>query len=418
MISKKLTFVNQNFSMNKQTKDFIQEHLNDDVIQLGLQAKRYPDVDMLLAIRQISGRQKCRNKVPIFYENTELLFPAKLSVEQASSEITAKYKAGLFSGKTFADLTGGFGVDFYLMSQHFTHGIYVERDETLCSIAVHNFKQLKIENFDIKHQTAEDFLDSMPEVDLIYIDPHRRNSSGKKTVLITDCEPDVSLLVSQLLKKSPQVLIKLSPMLDIHQAIAVLPQTTEVHVIAVENECKEVLFILDSIKLDIDISAEDIRNVLIKTANFQKNNCIQSFDFQLNEELISESEFTTSPLQFLYEPNAAIMKSGAFKSVATRFGLKKMHPNTHLYTDEALKNDFPGRIFEIEAVFGNSKADLRLLKQTYPKANIATRNYPLTVDAFRKKSGIKDGGDHYLFAMKTYLGNFSIVACKKIDLSK
>ena len=401
--------------MDKQTKEFIQEHLRDDVILLGLQAKRYPDMDMNIVIRQIAGRQKIKNKIPLFYKQDDILFPRQLSVEQSSSEITAKYKAKLFNGYTFADLTGGFGVDFYFISQNFKSGIYVERDEELCRLANHNFEVLNISHFDIHQAKAEDFIVNMPDVDLIYIDPHRRNHSGKKTVLISDCEPDVSLLAERMLQKSPVVMIKLSPMLDIHQAIKELPQTTEVHIVAVENECKEILLLLSKRKDNMEVSEKHKGNVLIKTRNILRSSNYQALDFTLEEENHTEPAYIDDdPCQYIYEPNAAIMKSGAFKTVASRFKLKKFHVNSHLYTDGVLKSDFPGRIFQVKDVYGNSKADFRMLKEKYPKANISTRNYPLSVDDFRKKTGIKEGGDIYLFALKTYSEKYAIIVCNKV----
>lgn len=417
MTMKYLTFVNQNFSMNKTTKTFIQAHLTDDVLSLGLQAAKYPEVDIPLAVRQISGLQKIKNKVPLFYEHPEILFPVQLSVEQSSSQLTANYKSTLSTGSTFADLTGGFGVDFYFLSQYFTNGIYVERDEQLCALATHNFAALGIKSFEVINQNAEDFLTSMQLVDLIYIDPHRRSATGKKTVRISDCEPNVAALATRMLEKSPKVIIKLSPMLDINQAIKDIPQTSELHIIAVENECKEVLLVLNRRCPAEKITDNPLNSIIIKTVNFLKDGGTQLFDFQLDTEVAMEATYVSEPIKYLYEPNAAIMKSGAFKSIAVKFELKKFHPNTHLYTSNSLIKDFPGRKFAIQEVFGNTKGDFSLLKQKFPKANVATRNYPLTVEAYKKKSGIKDGGDVYIFALKASDGNFLTIVCSKIDQS-
>lgn len=400
--------------MDKATNKFIQEHLNDDVIQLGLQAKRYSDVDMCLVIKQIAGFQKIKDKVPFFYESSDILFPRQLSIEQSSSEITAKYKSELFRGDTFADLTGGFGVDFYFISQNFKSGIYIERDKELCQLAIHNFKVLNVPAYKIHHAKSEDFLENMPEIDLIYIDPHRRSQTGKKTVLISDCEPNVAMLAEKMLLKSPIILIKLSPMLDIHQAIKCLPQTTEVHIVAVDNECKEVLLILKREGISKNIGNQE-DTIEIKTRNLYKSQVHQSFDFSFYEEKQAEPVYTDEPSQYLYEPNAAIMKSGAFKSVANRFRLKKFHVNTHLYTSDILINDFPGRIMQVSEVYGNNKADLKKIKDKYPKANVTTRNYPLSVDDFRKRTSIKEGGNDYLYALKTTSEKHIIIACAKIN---
>lgn len=394
------------------TKRFIQEHLNDDVIQLGLQAKRYQDIDMAFVINQIAGLQKIKEKVPLFYQSDNILFPKQLSVEQSSSEITAKYKSMLFHGDRFADLSGGFGVDFYFISQNFRSGLYIERDEELCKLAAHNFEVLKIPQYEIHQTKSEDYLDNMPEVDLIYIDPHRRSETGKKTVLISDCEPDVALLAEKMLLKSPVVMIKLSPMLDIHQAIKHLPQTTEVHIVAVDNECKEVLLILNR---NNTLESDRNQHILIKTSNLHKAKSEQIFDFTFDEEKQAEPAFTDEVGRYLYEPNAAIMKSGAFKLIATRFNLKKFHVNTHLYTGNNLIDDFPGRIMQVSAVYENNKTDIKKIKEKFSKANVTTRNYPISVDDFRKKTGIKDGGHDYLFALKTASGKNIIISCNKIN---
>ncbi|MEA4976344.1 MAG: SAM-dependent methyltransferase [Paludibacter sp.] len=400
--------------MDTQTKLFIQEHLNDDVIQLGLQAKRYPDIDTTFVINQIAGLQKIKEKVPLFYVSDNLLFPKQLSVEQSSSEITAKYKSELFHGNAFADLSGGFGVDFYFISKNFRSGFYVERDDELCKLAAHNFEVLNIPQYEIHQINSEEYLENMQEVDLIYIDPHRRSKTGNKTVLISDCEPDVTLLAEKMLLKSPVVMIKLSPMLDIHQAIKHLPQTEEVHIVAVDNECKEVLLILNR-KWTFEPDENQYNNIIIKTRNLHSTKQEQIFDFTYDKEKQAEPIFTDEVGHYLYEPNAAIMKSGAFKSVATRFNLRKFHVNTHLYTGEYLIDNFPGRIMQVSEVYGNTKSDLKIIKAKYPKANVSTRNYPLSVDDFRKKTGIKDGGKDYLFALKTTSDKNIIIICNKIN---
>lgn len=399
--------------MDKSTKNFIREHANDDVIQLRLQAKRYPAVDMNWAVRQIAGLQKIKHKVPLFYESGDIWFPGQLSIEQSSSEITARYKSGLFSGRIFADMTGGFGVDFYFFSLHFQSCIYVEQDAELCELAAHNLDHLGVSAFEIHRAKSEDFVKTMPEVDLIYIDPHRRSKTGKKTVLISDCEPDVSVLADGMLRKSPLVLIKLSPVLDIHRAVGDLPQTAEVHVLAVDNECKEILLVL---KRKIESAAPDTATdkILIKTRNLFESGKSQAFDFTFEEEKQANPIYTEATGCYLYEPNAAIMKSGAFKSIAIRFNLKKFHVNTHLYTGDELLPDFPGRIMQVSEVFGHSKSALKQLKARYPQANISVRNYPISVDDFRKKTGIKEGGKDYLFVLKSFSEKHIIVACKKV----
>jgi len=392
--------------MNTETKQFIAEHANDDVHLLSLQSDRNSLVDLPLAICQIVGRQKIRTKVPLFFNHENILYPAKLSLEQSSSETTAIYKSSLCEGNVLVDLTGGFAVDCYFLSTHFKEIRFIERNSELCSIASHNFKVLSKKNIEIINTYAEKYLEEMNFVDWIYIDPARRTNTGKKAVLLSDCEPNVAELSDLLLQKSHKVMIKLSPMMDLNAVVNQLPKTSEIHIIAVENECKEVILIMDK---------SPIENLKIRTINFNKNGQYQLFEFFQQEESISNSIFTSELQQYLFEPNAAVMKSGAFKLVGNRFNLHKLHINTHLYTSNELILDFPGRIFEIIKVWGNGKNEFKNLALQFPKANITTRNYPMSVDEIRKKLKIKDGGASYLFACTLSNEQKVVIECKKID---
>jgi len=388
--------------MNEETSQFILEHAVDNVHQLALQAARFPLVDMALAIRQINGKQKIKTKVPLFYNNNSILYPVQLSLEQSSSESTAKYKSSLCEGNSLTDLTGGFGVDCCFMSGRFKNVRYVERNKDLCDLASHNFKALGLTQIEVINAETEKYLNEMPVVDWIFIDPARRSSAGKKVVLLSDCEPDVSALSSVLLKKASRILIKLSPMMDVTAAVRELPNTAEIHIISVENECKEVLLLLDQ---------EKHIQQHIKTINFGKNNKVDVFEFLQNGETDAKIRYASSVQAYLYEPNASIMKGGAFKLVAERFGLYKLHKNTHLYTSNQLITDFPGRVFEVQNTFGSSKSELKELMGKIQKANITTRNYPLPVDELRKKLKIKDGGDIYLFACTFDNDQKEIIQC-------
>lgn len=394
------------FIMTPETQRFILEHSLDDVRQLALQSARFPQIDMALALRQITGRQKVRLKIPLFYNHPDILYPKQLSLEQSSSESTAKYKSTCREGGNFADLTGGFGIDCYFISRNFAQASYIERNTELCEIARHNFDILGAENIRVFNMQSEDFLKEMTPVDLIYIDPARRNQAGNKVVLLSDCEPDVSELLPLLLAKGENVLIKLSPMLDITRALKDLPATKEIHIISVDNECKEILFL---------IHGKVGQKMMIKTVNLLKNKANQVFDFNEQEENKAQVDYTSELLQYLYEPNSSVMKSGAFNLVAERFGLKKLHKNTHLYTSNELIPDFPGRIFLIESVYGSTKHEIKNLRVNAPQANITVRNYPLTVNEFRKKTGIRDGGELYIFACKLINDVNAIVQCKKIQ---
>lgn len=386
------------------TEQFITNHANDDVQKLALQASRYPAIDMAYAVRQIAARQKIKHKIPHFYHHIAIRYPIQLSLEQSSSEITAAYKSEVCKGDRFVDLTGGFGVDCSFMSQKFKQATYVERNAELCELAKHNFEVLGLRNIIIENSNAIAYLNKMEAVNVIFIDPARRSSTGKKVFMLSDCEPDVAINFDILLSKANKIIVKLSPMLDLTQVRKELKQINEIHIVSVENECKEILLVIDKNKLE---------HTKIKTINFDKKT-IQKFDFDADEEVSTVSTLTETAKSYLYEPNALIMKSGAFKIIGERFELEKLHMHTHLYTSDHLIADFPGRIFEIEAVFGNSKTELKLLKSKLKKANISTRNYPLTVNEFRKKTGITDGGDTYLFACKMQNEALVILQCKKV----
>lgn len=390
--------------MNKETRQFIFENSEADVHQLALQTGRFSLVDMALAIRQINGKQKIKNKIPSFFLNNDILFPAQLSLEQSSSESTAKYKSTLCEGKTLTDLTGGFGIDCYFLTSRFQQVSYVERNAELCEIARHNFDVLGRKNIEVFNANSEKFLAEMLPVDWIFIDPTRRNESGKKVVFLSDCEPNVSALSSLLIEKASNVMIKLSPMLDITSAVRELPDISEIHIISVDNECKEVLLIINQ---NVD------NNNKINTINISKNKIDQVFSFNSGEESDSTAAYTSTIGKYLYEPNAAVMKSGAFRLVGNRFALSKLHANTHLYTSHVLTLEFPGRVFEVNKVWGNSKKELKELVITNPKANISTRNYPLSVDELRKKLKIKDGGEIYLFACTLANEQKVIIECLK-----
>ena len=390
--------------MNEETRRFILEHIDDDIHQLALQSGKFPLIDISLAIRQINGKQKVKSKIPSFFRSEDILYPAQLSLEQSSSESTAKYKSTLCEGKSLTDLTGGFGVDCYFLSQRFEQVSYVEQNTELCEIAGHNFKVLGCPNIEIHNTTSEKFLTEMLHSDWIYIDPARRSESGKKTVLLSDCEPDVSALSKLLQQKASKVMIKLSPMLDITAALRELSDTTEIHVISVDNECKEILLILNSISNE---------NPKIKTINISKNKTFQIFECNSEKESACKIEYSSSVEKYLYEPNSSVMKSGLFKSVGSSFSLSKLHVNTHLYTSLEHKTDFPGRVFEVVKIWGNTKQELKELVLKIPKANISVRNFPLTVEEIRKKIKIKDGGEIYLFACTLADGKKAIIECRK-----
>ena len=378
------------------TEQFIAEHLNDDVHELAL---RYHNakVDMALALRQIEARQILRKKVPLWSDNEELLFPAHLSIEQCSSEATARYKASLLHGQSFADLTGGLGVDSFFISQGFRQADYVEQNAELCALAEHNLKSLTIH-----HETAESYLRRCDPVDCIFLDPSRRDEHGRKTISIADCSPNVSELQDLLLQKAQRVMVKLSPMLDISKALRELRCVKEVHVVAVANECKELLFVLEP-------SFEG--RTALTCVNLQTDQ--PSVTFDMEEERSCQTLLEKEIGRYLYEPNAALMKAGCFAVLSHRYGIGQPHPNSHLFTSDKGIPDFPGRCFEVEGWAPYHKRIKQTLLAGVKEASIATRNFPLTVAELRKTLGIADGDRHFLFATTDHGGQKVIISCRK-----
>ncbi len=388
---------------NKAEHEFIELHRNDDVRKLALTIAGRTEIDREYVLTQIAGYQATTKKIPS-WSNSSLIFPAHLSMEQCSSEATAGYKASLCSGSSLTDLTGGFGVDFAFMSSAFNQSTYVEQQEVLCNIANHNFNELKINNFSAINSNANDHLETMEPQSWIYIDPARRNEKGGKTVLLEDCQPDITKIYGLLISKCDNLMVKLSPMLDISLALKGMPKTKEIHVISVDNECKELLFISDN-------SAD--KPIIVRCVNLNSSKREQIFVFNRDDEQNAQCNYASSPQKYLYEPNSSVMKAGAFKLVATHFGIAKLHPQSHLYTSEKIIDDFPGRAFEVLTVHTSSKNDIKELKKLSPTANITIRNYPSSVNELRKKLNIKEGGNDYLFATTLNDNKKVIIRCRK-----
>ena len=370
------------------TELFIHEHRFDDVQKLAFTSCP-SGVDLTFALSQIAGRQAIKNKIPSWHEIDNIIYPKHLSLEQCSSEATAKYKASLIHGESFVDLTGGFGVDCAFLARQFKSGVYVEHSDDLCEIARNNFKAFGLDHICIIHGESIDYLEYMKNVDCIYIDPARRDSSGGKIVAIQDCEPDIIELKELLLNKAKTVMIKLSPMLDISLALQSLPETKEIHVVSLAGECKELLFILKNGQ------AGDVK---INCVNILKNGMIQVFSYIKSEEQSLVINYTSEPKEFIYEPNASVLKAGAYKSVAIRFDLEKLHPDSHLYTSDKLMENFPGRTFRLVSVFSFNKKEIKENLGAIKQANLSIRNFPGSVEALRKKLKLKEGGNIYLFA--------------------
>ena len=388
-----------------ETIRFIEENRKADVRSLALQAKKYPEVDMAMAVVQIAGRQIAEAKIPSWYRVEGLLYPKHLSMEQCSSEATALYKIGLVEGETFADLTGGFGIDCSFLSRKFKQADYVERQAELCELAGHNFPLLGLD-IGVHNEDGVDYLKRMQPVDCLYLDPARRDGHGGKTVAISDCEPDVSALEELLVEKAKTVMVKLSPMLDLSLALKSLKHVQEVHIVSVNNECKELLLLLrkSAVSSEIQIHCEQI-----------VNSCEhQHYAFTLSEEHTSECPLAEAVGAYLYEPNASILKAGAYRSLTQAYPVEKLHASSHLYTSAHFIEDFPGRRFKVEAVSGFGKKELKEFMQGMEKANLTIRNFPSSVAELRKRLKLKEGGEDYLFATTLADESKVLIKCRKM----
>ena len=420
--------------MNQATQDFIRQHQDDDVRQLAFLGSKYPEVDMPFALDQIRGRKMARVKLPRWASLEGIIYPPHISMEQCSSESTALYKAelaarllGLPASSSgiemkaeneieFVDLTGGFGVDFsYIAARLVVKSMYVERQAHLCEAAKENFGRLGLKNAIVKNGDGIEILHSFhpkkkdaASVDdslgitydqplsllktklglkLIFIDPARRDDAGNKVVSLKDCTPDVTVLQEEMLSKADYVIIKLSPMLDWHHAISELSHVREVHIISVNNECKELLLVL---------SAQNMGNLRIYCVNDAQSFVYDELDMEASSVKIAPS--TLEEMQYLYEPNASLMKAGCFGVLSGRYDARMLSKNSHLFVSREPITAFPGRSFRIIAVSSFNKKELKRHLSGITKANIATRNFPLSVAELRKRLKLKDGGETYIFA--------------------
>ncbi|WP_018665756.1 class I SAM-dependent methyltransferase [Bacteroides gallinarum] len=399
-------------TLTEETLRFIREHRKDDVRNLALQARKYPTVDMPAAITQIAGRQAAEKKVPTWAGREDILYPAHLSMEQCSSEATARYKAEVVlkstdsDYETFTDLTGGFGIDCAFLSACFKRTTYVECQEILCEIAAHNFPLLGLEHITVCHEDSIRYLQTMPPVDWIFIDPARRDGHGGKTVAVNDCEPNVSSLEETLLGKARHVLVKLSPMLDLTLALHDLKHVQAAHIVSVNNECKELLLVLER---TADLSADEIPIHCVNLTASQTSSIIR---FTRQQEKEYPCPYTSTLKTYLYEPNASILKAGAFHNISHIYKVEKLHPNSHLYTSNEYIPDFPGRKFRITGSGGLNKKELQALAGTEKKANLTIRNFPASVAELRKRLKLAEGGDTYLFATTLADKRKLLIACK------
>jgi len=392
---------------NNATNLFIKEHRSDDVRKLALQSHSHADlaVDIPFALTQIEGRRLTAAKIPSWEQRDDLIFPPRLALEQCSSEDTARYKATLLSGDTFVDLTGGFGVDFAFIAPNFKKAFYIERQKELCEIAQHNWKVLGLDSASVENTDCVAYLQKMSPVDVIFIDPARRSASGKKTVAIENAEPNLLEIQDLLLEKASTILVKLSPMLDITQSLNKLKQVAEVHVAGVDNECKELLFLL---------KRQQTQEPKIYCVNSYTKGGGEKISFRYSEEKNCPIEYTSEMEEYLYEPNVTLLKAGFFKSLTQMYPVRKLHPDSHLYTSQKLIPDFPGRIFKVDSFSSLNKKELKHFLKDISKANLTVRNFPAGTEALKKKLRIADGGDIFLFA--TTLANGKRILVKGYKL--
>ena len=387
--------------MNEATLEFIRIHADEDVRQLAFLGKKNPEVDMAYALDQIAGRQKARVKIPSWASIDGIVYPPHISMEQCSSEQTARYKARIAgNGEKIVDLTAGFGVDMAFMSAGFKQAVHVEMQPQLCAISSENYKCLGLNHVQVVCNDGVGYLHQMEHADLIFIDPARRDQHGARTYGIADCTPNVLEIIDEMLQKADRVMIKLSPMLDWQKTVADVGNVSQVHIVSVGNECKELL---------LEVKKGKDEKVKVFCVNDD-----QVFSYEIGET----HPFTPSPLHsftFLYEPNASVMKAGCFNLISHRFGITQPDANSHLFLSDKLVEGFPGRGFVIERVSTMNKRELKEALAGINKANIAVRNFPLSVADLRKRLKLKDGGDVYIFATTDAKKGHLVMVCRKIS---
>lgn len=388
--------------LNPEIQAFINSNIGKSISKLALQKNPFTDVDWIRILSQIEAKSKAKDKLPNWFAAKNIIYPSKISIEQTSSEKTAQYKASIVSGESLIDLTGGFGVDDYYFAKKIKNVVHCEINLELSAVVKHNFKQLNAPNINCYSGDSMDTLNTLKtKWDWIYIDPSRRNDAKGKVFLLKDCLPNVPENLDFYFRKSDAILIKTAPLLDISAGLSELKHVKTIHIVALENEVKELLW---------ELHKDYFGNVNIKTINIVKEK-LETFDFILNDNATLPN--FSLPQKYLYEPNSAIMKSGGFDEVRSFYNLNKLHKHSHLYTSIDLI-PFPGRIFHIQNSFPYNKPEMKsYLENT--QANITTRNFPDSVESIRKKWKIKDGGNVYCFFTTDENNNKIVLICTKIS---
>lgn len=405
--------------INPQTLDYIATHASDDIRQLALKGAP-EEVDLPLALDQIAGRQTARHKLPSWAATDGIIYPPHLSMEQCSSEATARYKASLVrrlqaeSGQepqTMADLTGGFGVDFSLLARSFAEATYVDRQPHLCDLARHNFACLGLKQARVVTADATEMLEQMQPVELLFIDPARRDAAGARTFAISDCTPDILELKGLLLARARHVLVKLSPMLDWRKAVADLGECVgEVHIVAVGGECKELLLVLSSAFHGLE------RLCCVHDGEVFDASCslaaVQDLPQGAGQGTLT-LEALSQPGLWLYEPDASVMKAGCFDLLGRRMGVRQIDRNSHLFIASERTEHFPGREFRVDKVTTMNKKDLKKALGGMSQANIAVRNFPMRVADLRGRLKLGEGGSTYIFATTLTDKTHVLFVCSK-----
>lgn len=387
-------------------QEFINQNYQRDFYQLSFQKSLVFGFDNQFVLNQLYGKRKAKLKFPFLFKNPNIHYPTKVALEQSSSQIAASWKANLVEGKSLLDMTGGLGIDAYFFSKKVKTLTYIEKNQALFDIATHNFKVLEANNIQSLNEDAVAYLKQIPHYfDWIYIDPARRDEYGGRKIGLEGYTPNLLKINTLLLDKAKNILVKVSPMLDIQQGISQLKYVQKVMIFAIQNEVKELLFILKN----------ELQNTIqLACINVRKGGEISQYTTTYNTQTTYEPTYTI-PKTYIYEPNAAIRKAGVFNQIAVDYELYKLHPNTHLYTSDELISDFPGRIFKCKTIRSFNKKDIKPHLEN-GKANITTRNFPYSTAAVKKKLALKDGGNIYLFATTLLNKKLSILICEKINI--
>lgn len=380
---------------------FVIQNLHTDITQLAFKKELVKGLENRFVLEQLYGKQKAKSKLPFLFEQSTILYPVKVSVEQSTSQLVATWKSSLVEGESMLDMTGGFGIDSYHFAQKVKQLTYIEQQTPLFKIVQHNYQELGVNNITCHNTNAVDFLSTTTQTfDWIYLDPARRDEAGNRKIGLAGYTPNMMEIKKLLLTKSENILLKTSPMLDIKQAVQQLESVASIYVVGLQNEVKELLFVLSkevppTIKFHcVNLKKDSTNSTYIPTASLGK---------EVSYEL---------PKKYLYEPNSTILKAGLFQEIALDFGLHKLHPNTHLYTSDTIHPNFPGRVFTCEAVAPYQAKQLRKYLSSQ-QANITTRNFPYTVAQMRKKLKLSEGGEQYLFGATLLDGGLKVLVCRK-----